>query len=59
MYISKIMTSETGFFALIVRVDRDGDEQVDACFRPRHFTTKRAALKATRKYLLKMGAVKV
>lgn len=39
------------FYTLVVRVDKDGQESVDGCFKGRHFSTMKAAVKATTKYI--------
>ena len=44
------------FFALIVRVDYDGEENVIQGYKGRHFKTRKAAERSTTKYIAKMGA---
>jgi hypothetical protein len=48
-YVARI--NPISFYAMVVRVDNDGEEQVDCCFRPRHFTSLKAAQKATGRYI--------
>ena len=50
-YSARITATEMGFFALVVRVDQDGREQVDPCYRGRHFATLANAERSTAKYL--------
>ena len=49
-------TAEGGFFALIVRIDRDGEESVIHGYNGRHFATVKAAEKSTSAYLSKIAA---
>jgi demethoxyubiquinone hydroxylase (CLK1/Coq7/Cat5 family) len=51
MYTARITATEPGFFALVVRVDSDGVEQVDPCYRGRHFVTRAAAERSTAKHI--------
>lgn len=46
--------SEGSFFALIVRIDRDGQENVIHGYKARHFSTMKAAQKSTAAYLSKI-----
>lgn len=39
-------------FAMVVRIDEDGEEAVDIGFKPRHFTTEKRAMQSIRRYLL-------
>ena len=56
-YVAKITNStDSGFFALIVRVDYDGQENVIHGYASRHFATRKAAEKSTSRYLKKIGA---
>jgi hypothetical protein len=48
-------SAESGFYALVVRVDRDGKEQVDYHYKPRHFRTLAAAKKSTARHIAKIG----
>ena len=50
-YTARITSTELGFFALVVRVDKDGSEQIDPCFRARHFATRKSAERSTQRYL--------
>ena len=51
-YTPKI--NKTSGFALIVRVDNDGQESVINGFKGRHFKTYAAAVKSTDRYLAKL-----
>lgn len=54
MYESRIRENkETGFYALIVRIDRDGEERVIHGYKGRHFKTLKAAQKSTNDYIKK------
>jgi len=44
------------FYALIVRMDRDGQTQVIHGYKGRHFATLKAAEKSTSAYISKIGA---
>lgn len=44
-------TAYGDFYALIVRIDRDGEEYVALGYKGRHFATKAAAEKSTAKYI--------
>ena len=44
------------FYALIVRVDYDGEEQVIHGYKGRHFKSLKAAEKSTNNYIAKMAA---
>lgn len=44
-----------GFYALVVRVDSDGQENVTHGFKGRHFATRKAAEKATAAYIAKVA----
>lgn len=48
-------TNENGFYALIVRIDRDGVETVIHGYKGRTFATLGAAEKSTTQYIQKMG----
>ena len=50
-YAARITATEMGFFALVVRVDQNGWEQVDPCYRGRHFSTLANAQRSTSKYI--------
>ena len=45
--------SDGSFYALVVRVDRDGQESVIYGYKGRHFATTKAAEKSTAKYIEK------
>lgn len=47
-------TSDGEFYALIVRVDKDGQENVIFGYKGRHFKTLRAAELSTAAYMSKM-----
>ena len=48
-------SNENGFYALIVRIDRDGQENVIHGYKGRTFTTRTAAEKSTAKYMKKLS----
>jgi hypothetical protein len=51
-YQAKIRnTADNLFFAMVVRVDQDGEQDVVSGFQPRHFSSLKAAEKATQKFL--------
>jgi len=53
-YEPRITKDGTGeFFALIVRIDRDGQENVIHGYNGRHFKTLKAAQRSTEKYIAK------
>jgi hypothetical protein len=43
------------FYALIVRIDRDGQENVIHGYKGRHFASLKAAQKSTAAYIAKIG----
>lgn len=47
--------AEGKFYALCVRIDRDGQENVLRGYEGRHFKTRKAAEKSTTKYLNKIA----
>ena len=47
-------TAEGSFYALIVRIDRDGEESVIHGYKGRHFATRKAAEKSTAAYIAKL-----
>ena len=54
MYTAKISKNAEGsFYALIVRVDKDGETSVVNDYNGRHFKTEKAAIKSTSNYLVK------
>ena len=48
-------SNENGFYALIVRIDRDGQENVIHGYKGRTFTTRTAAENSTAKYMKKLS----
>jgi hypothetical protein len=48
-------TSENGFYALIVRIDRDGQENVIRGYKGRTFYTWTAAERSTKNYMRKLS----
>jgi len=53
-YQPRITATAAGdFFALIVRVDNDGEESVIHGYKSRHFATLKAAQKSTAGYIAK------
>lgn len=54
MYQPKISkNSEGSFYALIVRIDNDGETNVIHGYKGRHFKTEKAAIKSTNAYIAK------
>ena len=49
-------TADGSFYALIVRIDRDGEENVIHGYKGRHFATVKAAQKSTDTSLAKIAA---
>lgn len=47
-------TADNEFYALIVRIDNDGQENVIHGYKGRHFKTMKAAEKSTLSYIGKM-----
>ena len=45
--------NENGVYALIVRIDRDGEEQVIRGFNPRYFASRKNAERAVAKHFAK------
>ena len=57
MYKSAITKNKDGsFYALVVRVDCDGEEFVCRSYNGRHFKTEKAALKSTANHIAKLDA---
>jgi len=55
-YESRISrTAPREYYALIVRIDRDGQESVIHGYKGRHFKTLAAAQRSTRKYIDKIN----
>jgi len=52
-YEARISKSNDSFYALIVRIDRDGEESVIHGYNGRHFTTMARAEKSTSAYIAK------
>ena len=53
-HISKISkNSEGSFYALIVRIDNDGEQNVIHGYKGRHFKSEKAAQRSTEKYIAK------
>jgi predicted deacetylase len=48
--------AENGFYALIVRLDKDGQESVIHGYKGRHFTTRARAEKSTAQYIARLAA---
>lgn len=46
-------TKESGFYALIVCIDNDGEENVIHGYKGRYFKTEKAALKSTNNHINK------
>lgn len=56
-YQARISKNADGeFYALVVRIDRDGQENVTHGYKGRHFATLKAAEKSTSVYIAKMAA---
>jgi hypothetical protein len=47
-------TADGSFYALIVRIDADGQENVIYGYKGRHFATRKAAEKSTSAHIAKM-----
>lgn len=50
-YQSRISQNNGSFYALVVRIDADGQENVLHGYKGRHFSTLPAAQKSTAKYI--------
>jgi hypothetical protein len=56
-YQARITESADGaFYALVVRIDRDGQENVTHGYKGRHFATRKAAEKSAAAYIAKVAA---
>lgn len=56
-YVPNITRNADGlFYALVVRIDRDGEQQVCHGFKGRHFASLKAAEKSTAAYIAKVAA---
>lgn len=53
MYQSRIREQDGLFYALIVRVDCDGEENVIHGYKGRFFSSRKAAEKSTKKFIEK------
>ena len=53
-YKSVISKQNDSFYAIIVRIDRDGQENVIHGYKGRFFKTRKAAEKSTNNYITKM-----
>lgn len=53
-YQPRITKTTEGFYALIVRVDGDGQESVIHGYKGRYFKTQKAAEKSTAAYISKI-----
>lgn len=59
-YIAKITKNASGdYFTLIVRLEKDGEENVINGYEGRHFKTKKAALLSTDNYIAKYDLNKI
>ena len=47
-------TADGSFYALIVRIDKDGEKNVIHGYKGRHFSTMKAAQKSTDAYMKKL-----
>ena len=54
-YEARIRKSDGSFYALVVRIDRDGEENVTHGYKGRHFKTEKAAIKSTNKFINEMA----
>lgn len=54
MYQANIREQDGSFYALIVRIDRDGEQQVIHGYKGRFFATRKAAEKSTAAYIAKI-----
>jgi|LakMenEpi03Aug12_release.lakeMendotaPanAssembly.Ray.scaffolds.fasta_scaffold27186_19 hypothetical protein len=52
-YVARINTAT--LYTMVVRIDRDGEEQVDSCFRPRHFASLKAAERSAARYIASLA----
>ncbi len=53
-YEARISQSDDEYYALIVHIDRDGEESVIQGYRGRYFKTRLAAERSTSKYIAKI-----
>lgn len=47
-------TADGSFYAIIVRIDKDGEQNVIHGYKGKHFTTMKAAEKSTAAYIAKI-----
>ncbi len=52
-YQAKIIRSDDSFYALLVRVDKDGETTVAHGYKGRHFATEAAAQKSIERHIAK------
>lgn len=52
---ARISESNDSSYALIIRIDRDGEESVIHGYKGRHFKTRKAAERSTAKYIAKLN----
>ena len=52
-YIAKISAQQDSFYALVIRVDYDGEQQVENTYKGRSFKTRKAAEKSTSDFIAK------
>jgi len=52
-YKAKITEQQDSFYALIIRVDHDGEQQVCSDYKGRFFNTRKAAEKSANAYIAK------
>jgi hypothetical protein len=52
-YAARINTAT--LYTMVVRIDRDGEEQVDFGFRPCHFASIKAAERSTARYIASLA----
>ena len=50
-YEARIRNQDGSFYALVVRIDSDGEENVTNNYKGRFFSTLKAAEKSTAKYI--------
>ncbi len=56
MYQSAISKDSEGlFYALVIRIDEDGEEFVCRSYTGRYFKTEKAAIKSTDKHIAKLN----
>ena len=50
-YKAAISENDGSFYALIVRIDRDGEQSVIHGYKGRHFASRKGAERSTAKYI--------